>query len=57
MNLLKTIFGQNNNDASELMLKFSKRAQEWQVIKGESIVCMGEEILCRRYLRNYMAAS
>ena len=53
MRFINLLLGQTQEDEGKLKLKFNKRDNIWQVLKGKSIVCMGEEVLCRRYLRNY----
>jgi hypothetical protein len=53
MSWLSTIISKVSKPKSELRLKFSKDDNVWLVMKGHSILFMGDEVQCNVYLRNF----
>jgi hypothetical protein len=53
MNWLSKIFAQPTRSNNQLILKFSKDDNTWQVMKGYSIMFIGSETACNTYMSNF----
>jgi hypothetical protein len=51
MNVLSKLF--NATQKSGLKLRFSKTQDQWQVLKGMTLLYVGEKSQCERYLENF----
>jgi len=51
MKLIKSIFNIGNG-VGEIKLKFMKDENTWHVLKGQSILYVGEKELCRKYINH-----
>lgn len=54
--MLKSLFSWKKVGENGFKLKFSKEDNSWMVLKGHSIMFIGEELQCRQYLKNFQQA-
>lgn len=54
--MLRTLFSKKNANGKGFKLKYNKEDDSWMVVKGHSIMFMGEELQCRQYLKNFQQA-
>lgn len=50
MKFLKNLFDKKEFKIREYRLKFDEKDHNWHVTKGHSILYVGEESACRKYL-------
>lgn len=51
--MLSSLFSKNKNNEKSLKLKFDKQDNTWVVLKGHSIMFMGQEDQCRTYMSQF----
>ncbi|WP_158233331.1 hypothetical protein [Reichenbachiella sp. 5M10] len=51
--MLKSLFSKNSNKEQTLKLKFSKEDNSWLVLKGHSIMFIGQQEQCKLYMSNF----
>ncbi len=51
--MLKSFFSKTKSDTKGLKLKFDKQDKIWQVLKGHSIMFIGQEEKCKTYMSNF----
>ena len=51
--MLNALFSTGKANGKGFKLKFSKTDNTWVVIKGHSIMFMGEEEQCKTYMTNF----
>lgn len=51
--MLKSLFSRREVNGKGFKLKFNKEDNSWMVVKGHSIMFVGEELQCKQYMKNF----
>lgn len=51
--MLNALFSRSKRNEASLKLKFDKQDKTWLVLKGHSIMFMGQEDQCKTYINQF----